>query len=276
MPRKPKIAIVGLGHWGKNLLREFELISAVTLVHHYGQPSYENILNQPEIEAVVIATPIATHYALAKAALEAGKHVLVEKPIAASVEQAKDLVALAKKKKLILAVGHVFLYHPVLDKITELLAGEKIKYLETSWYKYGTFVEDIKLNLLAHDLALMLYLMGKPDRLTLIRREGVVSDGDIIAAAAKFGTEKKADFYINRVAPFKSKSVLLKTASTTLWWLDDELWKLTDVGYQSVFKSEQTPLELECAEFVESLNTGTKLRVNGEFGLLVLEQLARI
>ncbi len=268
--------MVGLGRWGQNLLREFEKISEVAPVPHHGPPSYENILSQPEIQAVVIATPIATHYALAKQALEAGKHVLVEKPLAESTEQAAELVRLAQEKKLILAVGHVFLYHPVLDKIIELTVREKITNLEFAWYKYGTFVENIHFNLLVHDLAIMLYLMGQPEHLKPVR-----SESDIFEGVAEFADGKKANFYLNRVAPFKNKSVMIKTKTQTLWWQDDQLFKLGPDGYELIYQSEITSLERECAAFLDAISNRpsgsiTPLRNTGDLGLEVVKLLQMI
>lgn len=273
MHYKPKIAIVGLGRWGQNLKREFEKISEVTLVPHRGKPSYQQVLATPEITAVVIATPIATHYELAKQALEAGKHVFVEKPLAEAVAQASELVKLAEAGKLILAVGHIFLYHPVVDKIKEVLGDEEINYFETAWYKYGTFEESLSSNLLCHDLALMLYLMGQPKYLRTVR-----SKPNIFAGLAEFTGDKKAHFYLNRLAPFKNKSVLVKTQTQTLWWLDDQLFQLTATGYQSVFKADTTPLELECAAFITAVTnpnkpSGSIIRADGQLGLEVVKLL---
>jgi UDP-2-acetamido-3-amino-2,3-dideoxy-glucuronate N-acetyltransferase len=276
MPEKPKIAIIGLGRWGQNLVREFGKLADLTLVPHHGTPSYEETLARPEIQAVVIATPIATHFAIAKQALEAGKQVFLEKPICSSSSEAEILVNLAAERKLILAVGHVYLYHQVFDKITELVGDEQVEYLETVWYKYGSFIEEISFNLLCHELASILKLMGTPETLTITREEGGVSTGDILESEIKFADGRRAISLINRLAPFKNKSLLLKTKTKTLWWTDDELFLLTADGYQSIFKATVTPLELECQAFIKSLESHTAPRADGTLGLEVVKLLEQL
>ena len=128
-----------------------------------------------------------------------------------------------------------------------------MEYLETAWYKYGSFVEEISFNLLCHELATILKLMGTPDTLTITREEKGVSHGDILECQVQFADGRRAVNLINRLAPFKNKSLLLKTATKTLWWLDDELFLLSPDGYQSIFKATTSPLELECQSFINCL-----------------------
>ena len=129
-----KIAIIGLGKWGRNLLREFSKISCVTKCHTRGNQkniswlrknypkvvhttSIRDILTDKNIDAVVISTPINSHFKIARNALEAGKHVFVEKPMTNTIVEAKQLLKIAKSKNLNLFVGHIFLHNEIFKKI---------------------------------------------------------------------------------------------------------------------------------------------------------------
>ena len=137
MRRMKQIAIVGMGRWGKNLVRDFSRVSKVKTCVTTGnkknmmwlRKNYPNInfatdinqvLNDSDIDAVVIATPIKSHFTIAKQSLEAKKNVFVEKPLTKTVEQAKKLVGIAKRNKLCLFVGHVFLYNEIFSKIKKI------------------------------------------------------------------------------------------------------------------------------------------------------------
>ena len=178
-----KIAIIGLGKWGKNLLREFSNVSCVTKCHTRGNQkniswlrrnypkvvhttSIRDILTDKNIDAVAISTPINSHFKIAKNALESGKHVFVEKPMASSVIEAKQLIKIAKSKNLNLFVGHVFLYNEIFKKIKKIDKQESITYAHFAWKKFGTFDEDIFKNLLSHDISLILALFGSPNRIS--------------------------------------------------------------------------------------------------------------
>jgi len=174
----PSIAIVGYGYWGPKLVRNFLLngsFSPVLIVEEnaerlarglrenpgaQGVASYAKMLSQPDVTAVVLATPVATHYPLAKAALEAGKHVLVEKPLATTAAHAEELVALAAARQLVLGVDHTYVYHPAVQRIRELVrAGElgKLAYIDSSRINLGLFQHDVNVlwDLAVHDLAII-------------------------------------------------------------------------------------------------------------------------
>ncbi|HYX08693.1 MAG TPA: Gfo/Idh/MocA family oxidoreductase, partial [Bacteroidales bacterium] len=137
MENKMKLAVFGAGHWGKNLIRNFYELGALDAIVEmdeerrqqfvekyegvtgYAQP--DTVLQDDEYQAIVVATPAETHYQLAKAALLAGKDVYVEKPLALQVEDAQDLVRLAKENDRILMVGHLLLYHPAVVKMHEMI-----------------------------------------------------------------------------------------------------------------------------------------------------------
>lgn len=174
----PSIAIIGYGYWGPKLVRNFLLNGAfapVLIVEEnperlarglrenpgaQGLASFAEALRRPEVIAVVLATPVASHYPLAKASLEAGKHVLVEKPLATTAAHADELVALATSRRLVLGVDHTYVYHPAVQSIRELVrSGElgQLTYIDSSRINLGLFQHDVNVlwDLAVHDLAII-------------------------------------------------------------------------------------------------------------------------
>ena len=152
------IAVVGCGYWGKNLVRNFAELGALHAICDRNQKvleqfasrypalnaekEYQKVLQNPEIKGIVIATPAALHYSMAREALLAGKDVFVEKPLALEVEEGKELVELAEEKDLILLVGHLLEYHPAVAKLKELIdKGElgKTQYIYSNRLNLGKF-----------------------------------------------------------------------------------------------------------------------------------------
>lgn len=174
----PGIAIVGYGYWGPKLVRNFlqnGSFSPVVIVEEsaerlarglrenpgaQGLASFSAALQRPDIAAVALATPVASHHPLAKAALLAGKHVLVEKPLATTATDAEELVALAAKRGLVLGVDHTYVYHAAVQRIRELVrAGElgRLAYIDSSRINLGLFQHDVNVlwDLAVHDLAII-------------------------------------------------------------------------------------------------------------------------
>ncbi len=174
----PGIAIVGYGYWGPKLVRNFlqnGSFAPVVIVEEnadrlarglrenpgaQGLASFTAALGRPDIGAVALATPVATHHPLAKAALLAGKHVLVEKPLATTAADAEELVALAAQRQLVLGVDHTYVYHAAVQRIRELVrAGElgRLAYIDSSRINLGLFQHDVNVlwDLAVHDLAII-------------------------------------------------------------------------------------------------------------------------
>lgn len=173
---------MGCGYWGPNLVRNFRNLSDCHMkaicdvsedrLRHLKNlypevetvTSYDNFLKASGLDAVVIATSVKHHFPMAKASLLAGKHTLIEKPLAASVEQCEELIAIAKKQGLVLMVGHTFLYSPAVRKIKEIVdrndIGE-IRYISARRLNLGLFQKDINVawDLAPHDLSIILYIM---------------------------------------------------------------------------------------------------------------------
>jgi len=180
-----KIAVVGFGYWGPNLARNIFQSSLLKLEaicdldksrldkSHKLYPQvqttidYENIINNKKIEAVVIATPVHTHFALAQKALKNGKHVLLEKPMTNSVNEAKELVSLSHKYNKVLLVNHIFLYNGAITKIKDIIIRGQlgdIKYIDSTRINLGLFQNDVNVlwDLASHDVAIVNYLINEP------------------------------------------------------------------------------------------------------------------
>lgn len=278
-----KIAIIGLGKWGKNLLREFSNVSCVTKCHTRGNQkniswlrrnypkvvhttSIRDILTDKNIDAVAISTPINSHFKIAKNALESGKHVFVEKPMASSVIEAKQLIKIAKSKNLNLFVGHVFLYNEIFKKIKKIDKQESITYAHFAWKKFGTFDEDIFKNLLSHDISLILVLFGSPNRIRLTNNVGFITTSDRISLELNFTRNRKCEVSIDRISPHKEKSVTFLTKKNLFVWNDDELLRFDKrtQSFKKIYQSKNTPLHLECKKFIANI-TSKKVSYDSSF-----------
>ena len=179
-----KVGVIGCGYWGPNLIRNFIQLneSDVVRVADLSQDrlehmeslypgikitlDYKDILKDPDIDIVAVATPVHTHYAFASEALLQNKHVFVEKPIAASVKEVKELISLANKKKCKLMVGHTFEYTSAVRKMKNIIdSGElgDIFYINSQRLNLGLFQQDINVlwDLAPHDISIILYLLGQ-------------------------------------------------------------------------------------------------------------------
>lgn len=175
------VGIIGYGYWGPNLVRNFFgqkncTIKSVAdsrpnrlelLTRSYpsvkGVPDADDIINDPGIDAVIIATPVFTHFPLAQKAMMNGKHVLLEKPMASSVKECETLIDLARQKNLLLMVDHTFLYTGAVEKIKEIIDADmlgNVKYLDSTRINLGLFQPDINVlwDLAPHDLSILRYL----------------------------------------------------------------------------------------------------------------------
>jgi len=184
MSDKLKVGVVGCGYWGPNLIRNFKALSDCELklmcdlnpqrLKHMkslypdveGLMDYDHMLNGAGLDAVIIATSLKTHYEMAKASLLAGKHTFIEKPMAASSQQCAELIEIAEKNKLVLMIGHTFLYSAPIRKIKEIIhwgdIGD-IQYISSRRLNLGLFQKDINVawDLAPHDISIVLYIMDE-------------------------------------------------------------------------------------------------------------------
>jgi len=196
MSEMKHIGIIGIGYQGRKLADIFSSQAEIVMCASRGNaeriaalkkrhPSiavtndYRDLLSDSKIEGVVIATPIDTHAAMASEALKAGKHVFVEKPLATDKKTARALVEEAGAHNLSIFTGYTFLYHPCFFELQRILRDRPIESLYASWYKCGSFNEDILWNLLVHDIAIVIALCGEPRKLTLEGTYRAITDADV-------------------------------------------------------------------------------------------------
>lgn len=241
------VAVVGYGYWGPQLVRNFQgLSTARVAVCCDANPArltevaarypgvetateYAAVLRDPRIDAVVVATPIQTHYAFARKALEHDKHVLVEKPIAASVAEAESLVELAAKRGLRLMVDHTFIYTGAVRKMKEIVEkgdlGE-LYYMDSVRINLGLFQRDVNVlwDLAPHDLAIMDHLI--PEEPVSVCANGACSLGNGVENVAYltvyFNSGLIAHFHNNWLAPVKVRTVLLGGSKRMILYDDME------------------------------------------------------
>ena len=268
-----KLGIIGIGNWGKNLVRDVSKISCVKICSSRGDPKNiswlkkyypsiqytsdsKEIFTDKEIDAVIIATPINTHYNLVKKALLSKKHVFVEKPISSTLSKAEELIKIAKKNNLLLFVGQIFIFNEILKKIVQISKRENIIHVNFVWNKFGTFDEDIFLNLVSHDLSIILTLFGKPKKIKLVSAFGLISKCDIVTLTLELPNNKKCQIHVNRCSIHKQKHVTIFTQKNIYVWDDHRLYKNNkkSSSFRLIFESRHTPLETECKEFIKKLN----------------------
>src|SRR6266478_8628741 len=184
MKNQVSVGVVGCGYWGPNLIRNFRQLpdcnlklmcdtSESRLAHLKslypeveGHKDYDHLLNGAGLDAVIIATPVRSHYAMAKASLLAGKHTFIEKPMASSAEECEELVRIADEKGLVLMIGHTFLYSPAVRKIKEIVdRGDigDIRYISSRRLNLGLFQKDINVawDLAPHDISIILHILDE-------------------------------------------------------------------------------------------------------------------
>ncbi len=312
-----RAAVVGLGYWGPQLVRNlFESphaeVAAVCdarpealaqLARRYpGIPQttdFREILTDPSIEAVVVATPIGTHYALGRAALEAGKHTFVEKPLAASLAEAIELTRLAEELGLVLMPGHTFLYSPPVNVSRDLIrSGQlgQIYFISTSRVNLGLHQPDVSVvwDLGPHDFSILSYwLEERPVRVNALSRGCVMPDTpDVAFIQLEYGSGVIANVELAWLAPSKLRRTTVVGSQKMVVYDDTsiESVRVFDSGvnlpdpetfgeYRLSYRTgdivspriEVTePLALEIEDFCAAIRTGSPLRSTPELGVDVV------
>jgi predicted dehydrogenase len=225
-----KLGLAGLGYWGPNLARNFDDLAdlawlcdvSTDLLDRFGArypnaattDRFDDVLEDSSVQAVVIATPVSTHYDLARRALSAGKHVFVEKPPALSGPEADELVALAEERDLVLLPGHLLLYHPAVAKLGELIeSGElgEILYIYGNRQNLGQIRKDENAlwSLGAHDLSMILHLVGEEPIEVWARGESFVREGieDVVFCYLRFPSGVVAHMHLSWLDPHKMRKL---------------------------------------------------------------------
>ena len=302
MTKKPRVAVIGIGRWGKNIFEALLRNGAeIPLCLHAGSAassewlrtahpetqeaaSYEQILSDASIEAVAIATPIATHFDLAMKALKAGKHVFVEKPAAQTPPEIAALIAEARTRNKRLATGFVFLHHPVFAALRKELQGTHISSVRFEWNKWGTFGEDIIDNLLSHEASLIAAIGLSMEKISSRSQIGIYTPCDIIDIAATLTGGVQASIHIDRVSPDKRKTLTIVSGSEasndarTIIWHNDSLFVSNKDGVleEKKLAPQAKPLDLEMADFVRAITTGSEAVSNGELSLQAAETCSAV
>jgi predicted dehydrogenase len=254
-----RIGVIGYGYWGPNVVRNLRTLEGcqvgavcdlnsaalkrVTQAHP-GIPVTTNpqdLLTSSAIDAIAVVTPVSTHFGLAKAALENGKHVFLEKPFTATARQAEELIELGERKKLTIMVDHTFLFTGAVRKIRELLddgvLGE-LYYYDSTRINLGLFQHDVSVvwDLAPHDLAIMDYLIQrKPVAITATGEAHLSGLTDVAYLTVYFPGNTIAHINVNWLSPVKIRTTLLGGEKKMLVWNDleaDEKVKVYDKGVQ--------------------------------------------
>jgi len=321
-----KIGTIGAGYWGPNVIRNFSRIKSVKLVKCCDKNkkrmallkkqfpetevtgNYRSILEDSSIDAVYIATPAESHFRLTKEALLAGKHVLVEKPLATSRRDADDLIKTARKKKKVLMAGHVFEYSPLVNKVKECLRKNmvgKINYIYSSRTSLGPRArEDVNIvwDYAIHDVSILLYVLNKfPAAVTATAgtylRKGIE---DVVFFTMIFQGGILAHCHTSWYDPLKVRKMTVVGRKKMLLYDDlSEKRKITvfergyapyhgvdkfgnaglqlyDRGFKSIASAGKEPLRAECEHFVDCILKGREPRSGGVAARKVIQILEAI
>ena len=318
-----RIAVVGLGYWGPNLVRNLRELpeadvallcdvrrdAVADLMLRYpgvlGTTRFERVLNDPSIEAVAIATPVATHFELAAAALEAGKHVFVEKPLASSSAQALDLLRLAHANELVLMPGHTFVYSAPVRMVRSLIeAGElgEIYFISTSRVNLGLHQKDVSVvwDLGPHDLSILRYWLDESPTVVSARSRGCIlpDTPDVAFIDLEYPSGTLAHVEVAWLAPSKLRRTAI-VGSRKMVVYDDtsaEPVRIFDSGvafpnpetfgeYQLSYRTGDIlsprievlePLSAEMADFCRAIRTGTEPVSSAALGVDVVRAIEAI
>src|SRR5690349_16841905 len=228
----PSVAVVGMGYWGRNLVRNFYELGALAAVcdshpsdkdtceREYKNvrfiPEYGTLLEDPNIRAVALATPAVAHFEMARAALEAGKDVFVEKPLAVDTREGESLVTLAASKGRILMVGHILQYHPAITKLKELInAGDlgKIHYLYSNRLNIGKIrtEENILWSFAPHDISVILSLLNEYPRHVSCQGSAYLNQdvADVTVSQFVFPSGVQAHIFVSWLHPSKEQKLVV-------------------------------------------------------------------
>jgi predicted dehydrogenase len=289
-----RVGVVGLGYWGPNLVRNFDDLAELVWLCDLDEElrgrfsarypnarvtaDYGDLLADETLDAIVVATPVPTHYALAKQALEAGKHVMVEKPPAMHAAEMDELVRIAADRDLVLMPGHLLLYHPGVLKLKELVdTGELGDVLCVYGNRQNLGIvrtnENALWSLGVHDLSVILYLLDEDPELATAHGRDFLTPGveDVVFCYLRFPSGKIAHMHLSWLDPHKMRKLTVVGREKMVVFDDMELERKVTVYEKSPWKRAETygewqtrsgdifipkistdePLRLECTHFLE-------------------------
>lgn len=318
--RRTRVGVVGLGYWGPNLMRVVSEMESAHLAHvcdrdpgrlerasrrypaAHATADLDAVLADDSLDAVVLATPVSTHAALAEACLRAGKHTFVEKPLAASVAEATALAGLADELGLVLMCGHTFTYSPPVRAIRRLIErGElgEVYFVSSSRVNLGLHQRDVSVlwDLGPHDFSILRYWLGRaPDSVSAQGRDAIVTGiPDVAFLSLKYGSGVLANVELSWLAPSKLRRTVIVGSEKMVVYEDGapEPVRLFDHGV--VYRDPETfgeyhlsyrtgdvvsphvegsePLSLELEDFIGAVESGRPLRPQLELALDVVQTI---
>lgn len=322
MKKPTVVGVVGCGYWGPNLVRNFKSLPNCNLkamcdlnearLKHLrtlyadveGITDFEHMLNGIGLDAVVIATPVKWHFPLAKASLLAGKHTLIEKPMAASSAECEELIEIAERMGLVLMVGHTFLYSAPVRKIAEIVqAGDigEIRYINSRRLNLGLFQKDINVawDLAPHDISIILHILGEMPLVVNCQGNAHVTPGieDVTNISLTFRHKRFATIQSSWLEPRKIREMTIVGTRRMIVYDDletHEKIRIYDVrverpphydtfadfhysyhygdSYIPYIKHEE-PLKAECAHFLDCIEKGMTPLSGGPEGLELVKIL---
>ena len=308
-----QIAVVGSGYWGRNLVRNFHQLEALHTVcdenplveaeiaEKYPQVTfrrdYADVLADPAVDAVVLATPAGVHFEMARRALEAGKDVYVEKPLALRVEEGQKLIDLAARARRILMVGHILQYHPAVRKLEELIAAGtlgRINYVYSNRLNMGKIrtEENILWSFAPHDISVVLGLLGEEPVSVTCEGGHYLSNSvaDVTLSQMTFASGVRAHIFVSWLHPFKEQRLVVVGSEKMAVFDDTAAEKLVLYPHRVEWKDRvpnavkaeaepvaldsTEPLRTECRHFLDCLNSRRAPLTDGREGLRVLRVLS--
>ena len=310
---KKNIAVIGCGHWGKNLVRNFSELGALAAVcdpndklaqsyaeqYNVGNLSFAAILANPAIEGVVLAVPAPLHASMAIEAMNAGKHVYVEKPLAMNRIEAEGMIASSKENGVQLMVGHLLQYHPIFMAVRELVeSGElgSLSYVYSNRLSFGKIrsEEDVIWSFAPHDISMILSLTGQEPEMVRTESSCMLQPdiADTATVHMEFKSALKAHVSVSWLHPFKEQKLVVVGQGGMAVFDDTKPWaeKLalyrhvvqTTGGLPSLEKAEveyleipqSEPLRNECQHFLNVVSENVAPLTDGDEGLGVLKVLS--
>jgi UDP-2-acetamido-3-amino-2,3-dideoxy-glucuronate N-acetyltransferase len=310
---KKNIAVVGCGYWGKNLVRNFyelEVLSSIcdpdtetankyASQYNVKNSSFIEIINDLNIKGVVLAVPAPLHASMAIEAMNKGKHVFVEKPIAMNETEAELMITTAKKNNVKLMVGHLLQYHPIFKTIRKIVNADeigKLNYIYSNRLSFGKIrtKEDIIWSFAPHDISMILSLAGQDPEFIITKSTSIIQKNiaDTATIHMEFKSGLKSHISVSWLHPYKEHKLVVSGKSAMLVFDDTKPWneklalypyevvsskgiinlKKSDVKYLEV--PEEEPLKNECQDFIDVVEKNIKPMTDGAEGLRVIKVLS--
>jgi predicted dehydrogenase len=317
--RRSRVAVAGLGHWGKNLVRNFDELAELAwlcdpsdvlreqFAPRYPEArvtdSFDEVLDDPAVDAIVLATPVPTHHELALRALEAGKHVFVEKPPATRARDMEEMCDAAVERSLVLMPGHLLLYHPGVLKLKELVdsgALGEVLCVYGNRQNLGIIRRDENAlwSLGVHDLSVILYLVGEEPIEVTAHGNAFLNPGveDVVFCYLRFPSGKIAHMHLSWLDPHKMRKITVVGKEKMVVFDDMELerkvtiyekapeqpvgtygeWRTRTGDIFSPKIPNDEPLKLECRRFLELVARGPGDHREARDGLTVVRTLEQL